>query len=99
MIFVIKGNARLCKDKRWREFAHFGTFESCVKTYRRRSAADAVATSQNALLEYKKKTPNVAVAEVPDGYIVDAVGNVFDNDDRQVGTLLNFTGTVKETVA
>lgn len=30
---------RLCRDNRWRSFANFGTYSSCVKTYRLTHAA------------------------------------------------------------
>ena len=31
--------ARLCKDNKWRNFAMFGTFKECVKTYKRQGNA------------------------------------------------------------
>jgi hypothetical protein len=99
MIFVIKGNKRLCQDKKWREFAHFGTFGSCVKVYKRRARAEQIATSQNALLAYHKKEQDVKVAEVPSGYTVNAVGDVFDASDNRVGTLTDFTKQAQEQAA
>ena len=99
MIFVVKDGMRLCKDKRWREFANFGTFKECVKIYRSRGAAVRLANSQNALLEYHNKTANVKVAEVPVGFTVNAVGDVFNAEDRQVGNLSDFTGSTKELIA
>lgn len=80
MIFVIKGNHRLCQDGRWREHANFGTFSSCVKVYKRRGPAVRIAKSQKALL-----------AEVPVGYTVNAAGQVNDASGDMAGTLANFT--------
>ena len=31
--------ARLCKDNKWRRFAMFGTYSSCVKIYKRQGNA------------------------------------------------------------
>lgn len=39
ILIINDGGARLCKDGRWRGFANFGTMSSCVKTYKRMSAA------------------------------------------------------------
>ena len=34
---------RLCKDNKWRDFAMFGTYRSCVKFYKRQINAQKVA--------------------------------------------------------
>ena len=39
ILIINDGGARLCRDGRWRGFANFGTMSSCVKTYKRMSAA------------------------------------------------------------
>lgn len=44
MIMVIdNAGRRLCKDKRWRDFANFGTYPECVKVYKRVGNATRVA--------------------------------------------------------
>lgn len=40
MIYLINNDGyRLCKDNRWRTFAMFGTYQSCVKIYRQLGSA------------------------------------------------------------
>jgi len=91
MIIVINENKRLCQDKMWREFAPFGNTKSCVKVYKRLSKAYNVANSQNAWQMYLGMTERVKVAEVPDGYLVNASGDVFDQNDVLTGTLEDHT--------
>lgn len=38
-----KTGERLCKDKRWRTLAFFGTFPTCVKIYKTRGYAKRIA--------------------------------------------------------
>ena len=57
MIYLINNDGyRLCKDKRWRTFAMFGTYPSCVKIYRQKGSAINLAKKLKA-----------RVVELPEG--------------------------------
>jgi len=43
MVIHPETGARLCKDHKWRNFALFGTYSSCVKFYKRKGNAQRVA--------------------------------------------------------
>lgn len=87
MIFVIKGTRRLCNDKKMREFASFGGAGSCVKLYKHSGAARKIRNSWNA---HNKDETKAKIAKVPNGYLVNAVGDVFDDQDNLKGTLHDF---------
>jgi len=75
MIFIINTNgSRLCGDNRWRNFAMFGSFHSCVKTYKTVSGAKRTA-----------KRLKGKVVEIPSSddvrRSVDASGNVIEAVD------------------
>jgi hypothetical protein len=38
-----KTGDRLCKDNKWRSFANFGTYRSCVKTFKNKGHAQNAA--------------------------------------------------------
>ena len=76
MQFVVKHpetGARLCGDNRWREFAHFGTFRSCVKTYKTmcglRTAMDRLRILEWEAIGLGTKANGVTVS-------MDASGNI-----------------------
>lgn len=73
MILVIKNGARLCCDNRWREFANFGTYPSCVKVYKSVGFAKRRARYNGG-----------GVAVIPPGAVVDAVGGVALSADASV---------------
>ena len=82
---------RLCKDNKWRSFASFGTFKECVKVYKQRNRAINFAKHQTAILEYNGLPHKVEVAEITnDKFVVDACGNVFNDENFKVGTLNDF---------
>ncbi len=64
-LIISKDGYRLCQDSRWRQHACFGTYGSCVKEYRRESAAITRA-----------KRVGGSVAKVPADATVDASGKV-----------------------
>jgi hypothetical protein len=65
-------NYRLCQDNRWRGFAMFGTTPGCVKEYKSKGHA-----------ERKANRVKGTVVAIPNGYSVDAGGNVFDENDKE----------------
>lgn len=94
MIFIIWDGKRLCKDNCYREFANFGTFKECVRIFRYKNVALRKAKHQNVLLELRQKPATVKVAETPQGFLVNAVGEVYNTEDVLVGKLDDFTVTV-----
>lgn len=65
IIIINKDGLRLCKDNRWRDFAMFGTYASCVKIYKLLGAA-------------KTKARHISgkVVVIPDGMTIDASGRI-----------------------
>lgn len=57
---------RLCSDNKWRSFASFGSYKSCVKVYKNLGSAVT-----------KAKELKACVAVIPETHYVDAVGSVF----------------------
>jgi hypothetical protein len=62
---------RLCQDKRWRDFANYGTYRECVKTYRAVGGAKAMARKLKARIVAVGNEPGVERE-------VDAVGKVIE---------------------
>lgn len=72
MIVIIDNDGRrLCQDKRWRDFANYGTYPSCVKTYRRVSGAKGTARKLKARIVVVGDEPGVTRE-------VDACGKVIE---------------------
>ena len=69
---------RLCKDLKWRGFATFGTYRSCVKTYRLTHAALKAAARyrhpQNTGCAHFESHDKVV--HLHDGDVMDASGKV-----------------------
>lgn len=64
--------ARLCKDGRWREFASFGTYSSCVKVYRQSGWAERRVVSVS----------HAMVLSLASHMIMDASGQIFDESEQ-----------------
>jgi len=71
-------DARLCKDGKWRTFAQFGTFRSCVKTYKRKGNA---LRRMDILNRHWTHKTACYVQSVPKGHAMDACGKVFPVED------------------
>jgi len=69
MILIISENGRyrLCNDNRWRDFAMFGNVKGCVKQYRSMGHA-----------KRRAKRVHGFVVLIPNGFEVDASGNVIE---------------------
>jgi len=65
--------ARLCKDNKWREFAMFGTYPTCVKIFKSRGWAEKAAERFAINHEWKM----VALGK---GESMDASGRIFSKD-------------------
>jgi hypothetical protein len=77
MIIIATPTKRLCKDNCLREFAMFGTFKECVKTYVSKSAAIRKARYLNGLRLYKNPNAEKLVAiEITEDMHIDACGRV-----------------------
>lgn len=68
-LVISKNGKRLCKDNKFREFAMFGTFGSCIKQYKNLGHAKRKAD--------RTRWIDCEVVEIPEGYDVDASGNVY----------------------
>lgn len=73
MLLIYLDGKRLCRDYIFRDFAPIGTERWCIKQYAKRSAAAKMC----------RRIKHSVVVEVPDGFVVDACGRVY-NDTRQV---------------
>ena len=68
---------RLCKDNKWRGFACFGTYSSCVKPYKRKGNAERVA--------HKFRVNGVShIINVSEGEYMDASGKIFDEKTNRL---------------
>lgn len=67
MILLVKDGYRYCQDGRWRDFAMFGSYRSCVKEYRSLGHARRIAKDLGA-----------KVVQIPDGMEIDASGKVIE---------------------
>jgi hypothetical protein len=82
MRFIIKDGRRLCHDDKLREHATFGSMSSCVRTYKTRVGAFRKRNSINAHILYAKSQGRrledglAQVVEIPEGWSIDAVGEV-----------------------
>ena len=87
--FIIKDNAVLCNDKKWRTFSSFGN-NSSFKIFKQKNRVTKLAKSLNASLEFNNKTPNIFVSSLPDKCYLNAVGEIFNQNDELIGTLKDF---------
>ena len=84
MFIVICGDSRLCQDDRWSIFAMFGTTQGCVKVYKTEAGAKRKARFLRQHPYVPHNTGNKpSVVAIPNGYSMDAAGNVFDQHDNQ----------------
>jgi len=67
--------ARLCKDGKLREFANFGTFPGCVRTFRHEGWARRAA-EKHLGLKWEIRCVHI-------GEHMDAVGNIFNEEGRR----------------
>jgi len=67
---------RLCKDGKLREFANFGTYPECVKTFKHEGHA------RNAAEKHLKDDWEIRGISV--GHSMDAAGNVFDEEGHRL---------------
>lgn len=70
VILRCSDGARLCQDKRFRNFAYFGTFPECVKFYRSEGWAKR---AQNSM---KKQGISTIIQSLKKGDEMDATGNI-----------------------
>jgi hypothetical protein len=70
-----------------REFASFGGSGASVKLYKHAGAARKIRNGWNA---HNKDGTQTKIAKVPTGYLVNAVGDVFDEQDNLKGTLHDY---------
>lgn len=66
--------ARLCQDGRWRKFANFGTYSSCVREFRYLKSAQKAARRNRHPLN--KTTCDTFVTHLHPGDSMDASGHV-----------------------
>lgn len=67
--------ARLCRDNQWREFAHFGTGQTCVKVYRQLKSAQKAGRKYR--IEPAKPGETIThIIHLNEGDQMDASGNV-----------------------
>ena len=66
--------ARLCRDRRWRQFANFGDYPECVMVYKNRGAAILRA----------RRTEFAEAVELAEDFQMDAAGCIFDINGREV---------------
>ena len=78
--------ARLCKDRKWRNFANFGTHSECVRIYKYLTPAEKAGE------RYRIKPAGfgdtvLRVIHMYDGDSMDAAGNVTRANDREAKPL------------
>ena len=65
-VIINKNGDRFCKDRKWRDFALFGTFPSCVKFYKSHKWALKIAKKIGGQVIY-----------LPEGFEMDASGKIY----------------------
>jgi len=71
IIIISPSGMRLCKDRKWRSFANFGTFGSCVKTYKTLGGAKRVCN------ELGQRGVQAAVLQMEDeGLSINSAGQI-----------------------
>lgn len=69
-----KNGDRLCKDGKWRDFACFGTYSCCVKTFKHKGNA------QNAADRFRVNGETYIVY-IREGEKIDASGRIWETID------------------
>jgi hypothetical protein len=87
-VIVNKGiglnGARLCKDGKWREFACFGTYPSCVKEFKLKGWAERAAQKcrhSEQIRHWKDGTKlprEIVVIGPEEGKVMDACGRMVE---------------------
>ena len=73
--------ARYCKDGKWRLFAQFGTYSSCVQIWKKEGFA------LRKMRQLNRFATVAYVLSLPDHHYMDASGNIYDSNDndRHIG--------------
>lgn len=74
-IIVDNDGRRMCKDKKFRDIACFGSYPECVKIYKQRKSAENI---QNAFNQFNH---NVKIVVMMGNQTMDASGNIFPENN------------------